>query len=615
MISTGLDVIVQDMAFSGLLRVKCKLQIPFPHVERVEICFLEQPTIDYVCKPLGGDTLGFDINVIPGLESFIQGQVHGNLRPLMYAPNVFPIEIAKMLSGDAVDRAVGVLVVTLHGAQGLKNPDKFAGTPDPYVAASLNRRDVLAKTKTVKENANPKWGETKYIILTSLHDVLTLQVVDFNEYRKDKELGTASFALEQLEKEPEHQNLQLEVLGNGKARGILQADVRFFPVLEGRKLEDGAMEPPPESNTGIARFTVEQAKDLDGTKSLVGQLNPYAVLLLNGKEVHTTQKLKRTNNPIWPDGFKELLITDRKSAKLGLVIKDNRDLTTDPILGTYQVKLNDLLQMAEKGQEWYYLAGAKTGRVKLALHWKPIALKGQIGGSDGYVTPIGVMRLHFQNGRELRNLETVGKSDPYVRVLLSGIEKARTVTFKSNLNPDWDEVHYVPMHSTRERLTLEVMDEENLGKDRTLGQIELLAADYIEQNENGEYLTHSERRLRSDPLRMHGKGFPKGTLNYTAAFYPCLNVVDPEEEKEKEVEEKGGQVPAEEGVKGAADTENEKPERVNDAEAALLHKLTDGEKDQTEEPQVKELPKIHLTAENLRKYGMMQVSQILTRSC
>lgn len=42
MISKGMDVIVEDMAFSGLMRVKIKLQLPFPHVDRVEICFLER---------------------------------------------------------------------------------------------------------------------------------------------------------------------------------------------------------------------------------------------------------------------------------------------------------------------------------------------------------------------------------------------------------------------------------------------------------------------------------------------------------------------------------------------------------------------------------------------
>lgn len=44
MISKGMDVIVEDMAFSGLMRVKIKLQLPFPHVDRIEICFLEKPS-------------------------------------------------------------------------------------------------------------------------------------------------------------------------------------------------------------------------------------------------------------------------------------------------------------------------------------------------------------------------------------------------------------------------------------------------------------------------------------------------------------------------------------------------------------------------------------------
>ena len=617
-ISKGIDVIVEDFAFSGLMRVKVKLQIPFPHIEKVEICFLGRPTIDYVCKPLGGDTLGFDINFIPGLESFIQEQIHGNLAPIMYDPNVFPIEIAKMLAGNPVDTAIGVLAVTFHGAQGLKNPDKLAGTPDPYAAVSLNSREPLGKTKTIKQNANPRWNETIYVILTSLVDTLTLQTYDWNEYRKDKELGTATFALDNLEQATEHENLQLEVMANGKARGVIQADVHFFPVLEGRKLEDGSQEAAPESNTGIARFTVEQAKDLDGTKSLVGQLNPYAILLLNGKEVHQTRKLKRTNNPIWPDGFKEILVTDRKTARLGIVIKDERDLGADPILGTYQIKLDDMMQLMEKGQEWYNLAGAKVGRAKLMLQWKPVAMKGITGGSGGYITPIGVMRLHFQSARDLRNVETMGKSDPYVRVLLSGIEKGKTVTFQNNLNPDWDEVIYVPMHSTREKLILEVMDQENLGKDRSLGLVELSAADYIHQAENGEYEVHDQKRPMSEYLRMQGKGQPKGKLSFTVAFYPTLNVVDPEEEAAEKAAL--GEAAAKTSVdtvrpsvdigsrqsleNGQAAAAAEKGREAGKLDTSLAGQLAKGEKEQEEtDGDVKAAPKLRLTPEELVKHG------------
>lgn len=613
-ISKGMDVIVEDMAFSGLMRVKVKLQIPFPHIEKVEICFLGRPEIDYVCKPLGGDTLGFDINFIPGLESFIKDQIHGNLAPIMYEPNVFPIEIAKMLAGNPVDQAIGVLAVTIHGAQGLKNADKLAGTPDPYTLVSLNSRDALGKTKTVKENANPRWNETVHVIITSLTDSLTLQVYDFNEYRKDKELGVATFALDQFEQVTEHENLRLEVMANGKPRGIIQADVRFFPVLEGRKLEDGTTEEVPESNTGIARFTVEQAKDLDGSKSLIGTLNPYAVLLLNGKEVHQTRKLKRTNAPIWDNGSKELMITDRKAARLGLVIKDDRDIATDPILGTYQIKVDDMLQLMEKGQEWYQLAGVKSGRAKLMLQWKPVALKGITGSSGGYITPVGVMRIHCQNARDLRNMETMGKSDPYVRLLLSGVERARTVTFQNNLNPDWDEVHYVPVHSTREKLTLEVMDQENLGKDRSLGLFELAAAEYMRQAENGEWLAHEEKKLISADLRIGGKGTAKGRLNFTAAFYPTLNLADPEEEEPEKEDEKtrtsvsgdrpslddaGSRKSLENGCLKSADKERE-PGKLD---MSLSKQLSRNEKEQKETTDAKLPPKLRLTPEELFKHG------------
>ncbi|RAK77104.1 putative membrane bound C2 domain protein (vp115) [Aspergillus fijiensis CBS 313.89] len=537
-VSKGLDVIVEDMACSGLMRVKVKLQIPFPHIERVDVCFLDRPEIDYVCKPLGGDTLGFDINFIPGLETFIKEQIHNNLGPMMYAPNVFPIEIAKMLAGNPVDQAIGVVAVTLHGARQLKNPDAFAGTPDPYAVVTLNNRVELGRTKTIHDTDSPRWNETIYVIITSFAESLTIIPYDWNEFRKDKELGTATFPLDRLEQQPEHEGLFLEVMASGRSRGAVHADIRFFPVLGGRQLENGQVEPPPEMNTGIARFIVEQAKDLDASKSLVGQLNPYGVLLLNGKEIHITKKLKRTNNPIFQNAAKEFLVTDRKSARLGLVIKDDRDLGKDPILGTYQIKLNDMLKMMEKGQQWFHLHGAKTGRAKLILDWKPVAVGGVHGA--GYVDPIGVMRFHFKSASNLRNLETMGKSDPYVRVLISGYTKARTVTFRNNLNPEWDEVVYVPIHSSREKITLEVMDEETINSDRSLGATEIKAGDYVRENENGEYEVDDEKQLISSGLRL-GNGSPKGTLNYSVAFYPALPVVNPEEESEEESDDLNGE--------------------------------------------------------------------------
>ncbi len=196
-----------------------------------------------------------------------------------------------------------------------------------------------------------------------------------------------------------------------------------------------------------------------------------------------------------------------------------------------------MLELMAKGQEWYNLSGAKTGRVKMMAQWRPVAISGIAAGTGGYVTPVGVLRIHFKYARKLRNVEALGKSDPYARVVMSGIERARTVTFKNNLDPDWDEVLYVPLHSPKERLHLEVMDAETVGKDRSLGLTEIYSGDYMAQDESGEWVVHDKKEEKQDGLRMHGKGTPKGVLTYSVAFYPTLNIADPEEEEEKEKKE------------------------------------------------------------------------------
>lgn len=68
--------------------------------------------------------------------------------------------------------------------------------------------------------------------------------------------------------------------------------------------------------------------------------------------------------------------------------------------------------------------------------------------------------------RTTRNVEATlgGKSDPYVRVQVRNVTKARTEVINNNLNPVWDEIVYVPVHSLRESLMLECMDYQHLTK-------------------------------------------------------------------------------------------------------------------------------------------------------
>ena len=366
-----------------------------------------------------------------------------------------------------------------------------------------------------------------------MNDSLSLQIFDFNEIRKDKLLGTANFDLKQLEEDAEHENVSGQIKYNAKPRGEIVFDVRFYPALLPKKREDGTLEAPPETTTGIVAFTIHQAKDLDARKSLVGTLSPYAVFLLNGKEVYVSKKLKRTNNPVW-DEHVEMLVHNRMNCRLGVMIKDERDLSADVIVGSYQIRLNEFLERMEAQQDWFTLANAGSGKIRMEVKWKSVVMPGAMQGSGGYVTPIGVMRFHFKQANDVRNVEAVtgGKSDPYVRVTVSNLVKSRTVHINSNLNPVWDEVLYVPVHHIKEQYFLEVMDYQPHSKDRSLGYTQINASELVHQNAAGDYVESVQKDMRVEPLR-NDKKESKGFLHYTVSFYPCLNIADPEEEEEE----------------------------------------------------------------------------------
>jgi Ca2+-dependent lipid-binding protein len=72
---------------------------------------------------------------------------HATLGPMMYDPNVFTLNLEQMLSGKPLDAAIGVLLVTVQSARGIKGTKIGGGTPDPYVSLTINDRAELARTK------------------------------------------------------------------------------------------------------------------------------------------------------------------------------------------------------------------------------------------------------------------------------------------------------------------------------------------------------------------------------------------------------------------------------------------------------------------------------------
>ena len=531
-------------------RIKLKLITDFPHVQSIELSFIEKPTFDYVLKPIGGETFGFDINSIPGLAPFIRDQVHANLGPMMYDPNVFTIDLKALLSGTPLDSAIGVLKIHVIDARGLKAVKLGGGAPDPYVSIALGAKPPLVKTQTIHSSANPSWNETQFVLINSLADVLNLHLYDFNDHRPDNLLGTVTQELATLVDDAEQEGLVGKILGGGgKDRGELRYDLSYFPVIKPQKAADGTIEPLPDTATGIVRLTIHQAKDLDVTRAH-GDLNPFAKVFLGGsnKPVHSTQILKKANSPIW-ESHCEFLVPDKHSSVISLQIIDSKDFAHDPTLGKLTVRLEDLIEARERQQDWLPLQGSRAGKVRMTAEWKPVAMTGSMSGASTYVPPIGIMRIWLKNAVDVKNVEGAlgGKSDPYVRVMGSNKILARTEVINNSLNPEWDQIVYVTVHSTREHLMLEIMDYQNIGKDRSLGHVEIAVGDYVKAIDDNEYpYASTGRQSRSDKIKLDRTNAYKGSLNFEIDFNPAVslrggvNFDKQKNEFEKAAEEKAG---------------------------------------------------------------------------
>jgi Ca2+-dependent lipid-binding protein len=425
---------------------------------------------------------------------------------MMYAPNVFTLDVAAMMAGGTdLDAANGVLAVTIYSAQGLKANDLF-GSLDPYTVFRVGNvnNPELARTTAIENTANPKWNETHFVLLNNLNDILLFQVMDRNAGRNDVEIGVANFDLKDLEEnENGIEGLSLVALRSGKPVGEIKADVRYFPVAKPEKKEDGTMVPPPESNSGVMRFYVQDCTDIGaavaqkkGGIPLVGGLpivgglpvvgsgggdiNAYAIVKVNGQEKLKTSTFKRSANPRW-NKFIEVFVADKANLNLDVTIMNSVDFGDDKVLGRWSSSLVDMEnQLVNDKNDWWNLKDG-TGKIHLNMTWKPVPLTGFSAGltRGSYRHPIGVVRVKLNSAKSLKNVEglTGGKSDPYVRIMSGLQSRGQTEAILDELNPVWDTALYVPIHSLREDLLLEVMDYNDVQSDKFLGMCDLLIKD------------------------------------------------------------------------------------------------------------------------------------------
>ncbi|EDO16094.1 hypothetical protein Kpol_1001p6 [Vanderwaltozyma polyspora DSM 70294] len=568
-VSKTVPIIVEDINVSGRVRLITKFGQTFPNIKTVSVQLLEAPMIDFALKPIGGDTLGLDVmSFLPGLKSFVKGMVNSTIGPMMIAPNKFDIDIEDILAAQS-NEAIGVIAVSIYSASHLKSSEFIGNTVDPYVVLSTSST-VQGSSNTVRTSIksdvkDPRWNETKYMLVSTLDQKLTFQCYDFNDLRKDNIIGEFDLDLSELLQNPTIENASSVLRLGVQSRGTLQYAINWFPVIkdseservkslqqsktmvsfsddediENESDEEDLKEKEIDTNVGILKFTLESIRSLDLSYAVGGVISPSAELRLNGRLVKRYRTLKKTNEPSWNETI-ELFVNSKSSSVLELTVFDERSKRR-AVLCSIKASLATFFEVISIGQD--YINASPKGQIYFFAQWKPVDSHGSIISTSVPKTPIGALRFRIHDALVKDSLKGVGDIDPYFNLLINNQIYYRSRYISENKNPSFDTTVYLPITSENDVIALSLFDYQNVGKDRFIGRIQFHADKLIEaaikKENNNLASTESEkwvlRDLRNRATNDH--------VNVAVGYIPIIPVFSPTElehvnELEKEMREK-----------------------------------------------------------------------------
>ncbi|ORX94899.1 hypothetical protein K493DRAFT_315276 [Basidiobolus meristosporus CBS 931.73] len=87
--------------------------------------------------------------------------------------------------------------------------------------------------------------------------------------------------------------------------------------------------------------------------------------------------------------------------------------------------------------------------------------------------PRGTLHIFAIEGKNLKNVEFMGKSDPYLVLHLDSANKQQTDSKKDTLNPAWQQRFTFDVYEGNNELQVECLDKERTGKDELIGSISI----------------------------------------------------------------------------------------------------------------------------------------------
>eukprot|EP00835_Amoeboradix_gromovi_P005553 NODE_533_length_7074_cov_0.525878.p1 type:complete len:1224 gc:universal NODE_533_length_7074_cov_0.525878:6568-2897(-) len=97
------------------------------------------------------------------------------------------------------------------------------------------------------------------------------------------------------------------------------------------------------------------------------------------------------------------------------------------------------------------------------------------------VGPTAILKIHLREGKNFKNTEIIGKSDPYCEFLLNGRLVASTDVFENNLNPHFDDLRFILINDVQlDKITFDVKDHDQVGF-KTVGKSDFPLIEHVSQ--------------------------------------------------------------------------------------------------------------------------------------
>jgi len=211
---------------------------------------------------------------------------------------------------------------------------------------------------------------------------------------------------------------------------------------------------------GMVIITVHKATDIE-KKGLVGKADPYVVLEYQDQK-QRSKTVDNNHNPVWHFSGEFKVDSGGENDKIMIKVYDD-DIGKDDFLGEHTLDVKEIIQHGEMTNKTVAMDKCKSGKLVFSCKFVPAHVINN---------KLGQLSLIIHSAHKLDKKNKLKKADPYV-VCTLGNDQSKSPTINNNSSPQWEHnVHFDILDSSPRQVSIEVFDDD-IGKDRNIGNITL----------------------------------------------------------------------------------------------------------------------------------------------